>query len=282
MSALNKTSTGHPALKDPPASGGGSGTDSVARAAASSAQTNVNAITPQPSEVIQPGERVYTAQGVFENATIAPITLGTTNPPTAVSLQADGLAEAQDAGETGTNFTIPTATAFTAAGEPTAAEIDTWRIANAPNPSDGDLFLYTNSDGKLFTFAADDTANVSLISVYDPNARGGLEVSQINTVTTLQPDFEYWIDTSALASDGNNLGLNTIDFPLAVAPVDARIAVIGKGTPGLRPGDIGYTYVPINLVGTVEGQANLVINLPDRMINMVSTGAGWRFESSQN
>ena len=268
MSALNRASTGYLALKNPPSggSGGGSGTDAIARTAAASAQTNINAITPQPSEVIQPGERVYTAQGVFENATAAPITLGTTNPPTAVSLQADGLAEAQDAGETGTNFTIPTSTAFTSAGQPTAAEVDTWRTANAPNPSDGDLFLYTNSDGKLFTFAADDTANVSLISVYDPNAKGGLEVSQINAVTLLQPDFEYWIDTSALASDGNNLGLNTIDFPLAVAPVDARIAVIGKGTP----------YLPIHLVGTVEGDTGgLVINLPNRLVDLVSTGTGW-------
>lgn len=73
------------------AAGGGSAVDTVARAAAATAQTSVEAITPQANEIIPAGASVFGPWGELKNETAGAITLGSTNPPTEGSLLADGL-----------------------------------------------------------------------------------------------------------------------------------------------------------------------------------------------
>ena len=270
--AKQATLAGSVGLNKPVSGSGGVGNDAVARAAASDAKTNVDAITAQPGESIPPDGIVVTSDGIFKNKTAGALTLDGTDPQTGASVQAAGLEPfTSEPTLTGTNFTLTTA-AFANNEAPTIAEVETYRVNTVGAASSGDdIYFYTSPDGVKFTWANDDANNIQLVSTYDPNQGGGSIYTPLAAVTPLGADTDpktlvtYGLDAEAPITqpDADAPTDDLVSYPLP-APTAAGLRFQARRNSAAEP----------YLDGIVDGQTGFRINAIGVTIDFVSADNG--------
>lgn len=259
------------------ASGSSGGTrDDIARAVASRADTNVNAITAQPNEIIPNNGVVLTPTGLYKNATGGSVTLTADDPQTAVTVASRGLTpqESTPTG-TGTNFSLQ-ATDFADPEKPLVAEAEAFYLAiPEANRTTDDVVLYTSPNGVQAMYEIGDgdngTQTFTQALLIEPQ-KPALAISHLSTVQPLSEGTKYFINASALPTSGTSTqadGVTTqdyVDFPVTDgSAVDAELRVVGQGSP----------FKGIHLVGTFEMGDTLIVNSPDELVTLTWKATGW-------
>ncbi|WP_299071361.1 hypothetical protein [uncultured Paraglaciecola sp.] len=275
-SPFTQSREGHGAFLNRASGGGAAGPDAVARASAAKANANIDAITPQPLEIIPDGGVVVTPQGLYENKTGGPRTLDATDPQTGTSVTSQGLTPfTSGSTDTGTNYTVPI-TAFVDPEKPTTIEARTWyeAIAAASRTTD-DVILYQSAGGVLATYMVGDGDGGSEAfsqAFYSEPQAPSLAIKHISAVETLSVGTKYYITTSgALAiagqtTDVDGQPLDYVDFPVADGvAVDDELKIVVKGSP----------FKGVHLPGTFQGSDTPIINAKDELVTLTWTATGY-------
>lgn len=261
-------------LKKVSSGGGVAGPDTIARAAAAKAQTNVNAITAQAGETIPVNGVVVTPTGLFENKTGAPVPLTADDPQTAATVAFAGLTPfTSGSTDTGTNFVIP-ATAFADGENPLQAEAKAWYEAiTATDRTTGDTATYTSLGGIQAWYVVGDgdngTESFTQAALIKPTE--GMAIAHISAVQPLTTGTKWFVDASALTATGQSLSQSSVaqdyvDFPITDGVnVDDELQIVGRGNP----------YKGIHMVGSFQGGDTFVINEPNEQFTLTWTTSGY-------